>query len=405
MYAAKSGTGKNSAHHVLEAPDAARGQNSCLSPFLPPACPGRRLSGIISKAGQAVDTGMAKRIRYLSLLSLIATGIYLLFPSAVSANSGIGSAIYLTATPSLVTLKTMGLALVLIVLVEALVFWRILRLSFPKALWISFAANLISTFLGLISTPFAMYPASDLGAFLIPAAVLAFWWYKKQHSLPAYVGLIVLLTVFLGSLLFLTTRFLFYSSLTLPKTVFFLLALLPNFGASVFVEGLAARWLLRRPNIWRAIVVANIISYILLVAGASYYFKPRDFDGATGQSWAKGTLRSLGKDQLAYRSNNNAKVYGSFQALKDTDYVPDVYQLDNMVDTYTMTWVVDSVSTAPSEEFPAGVMSTFTIIAYPRDTRPGYLNTFAITDDQAVRVFSPQNGNLMEDVKTWDPIL
>jgi hypothetical protein len=35
MVAAKMGTGKNSAHHVFEAPDAARGQNSCLSPFLP----------------------------------------------------------------------------------------------------------------------------------------------------------------------------------------------------------------------------------------------------------------------------------------------------------------------------------------------------------------------------------
>ena len=36
MNAAKMGTGKNSAHRVLEAPDAVRGQNSCLSPFLPP---------------------------------------------------------------------------------------------------------------------------------------------------------------------------------------------------------------------------------------------------------------------------------------------------------------------------------------------------------------------------------
>ena len=348
---------------------------------------------------------MAKGIRYLSLLSLIAAGIYLLFPSAVSANSGIGSAIYLTATPSLVTAKTMGLAIVLIVVVEALVFWRILELSFPKALWISFAANLISTFLGLISTPFTMYPASDLGAFLIPAAVLAFWWYKKQHTLPAYVGLTVLLTVYFGSLLFLATRFLFYSDLTLPKTVFFLLALLPNFGASVFVEGLAARWLLRRPDIWRAIVVANIISYILLVAGASYYFKPRDFDRATGLRWAIDTLRTLGSTQLAYQSSNSARVYGSFEALKDTLYIAKGYRLGSLIENYSMSWQVNKVSTVPTEESPAGIISTFTIIAYPRDTRPGYLNTFAITDDQMTRVFTPQNGNLFEDVKTWDPIL
>jgi hypothetical protein len=31
---AKTGTGKNFAHHVLEASNAVRGQNPCLSPFL-----------------------------------------------------------------------------------------------------------------------------------------------------------------------------------------------------------------------------------------------------------------------------------------------------------------------------------------------------------------------------------
>jgi hypothetical protein len=123
------------------------------------------------------------------------------------------------------------------------------------------------------------------------------------------------------------------------------------------------------------------------------------------QSRAKGTLRSIGTAELAYQQANKAKVYGSFQALQDTLHSAEGYNLGNMVENYTFTWEVHDISTVPTEKFPSGIISTFTVIAYPRDTRPGFLNTFGITDDQVVRVFAPQNGNRFEDVKTWDPIL
>ena len=52
-----------------------------------------------------------------------------------------------------------------------------------------------------------------------------------------------------------------------------------------------------------------------------------------------------------------------------------------------------------------GLFSTFTVVAYPRDTRPGFLSTFGITEDQVVREYDPERGYSHEDVHTWDPIL
>jgi hypothetical protein len=49
--------------------------------------------------------------------------------------------------------------------------------------------------------------------------------------------------------------------------------------------------------------------------------------------------------------------------------------------------------------------NTFTIIAFPNPGTPKHLDTFAITEDQIVRIYDPDNGNKFESVKTWDPLL
>ena len=126
---------------------------------------------------------------------------------------------------------------------------------------------------------------------------------------------------------------------------------------------------------------------------------------AAWASRAKGTLRSIGSTELAYQSTNNAKVYGSFKAMKDAPYIAEGYTLGSMIENYSMSWQVNNISTVPTEQFPSGNVSTFTVIAWPRDRRRGFLSTFGVTEDQTVRVYTPKNGNRLENVKTWDPIL
>ena len=130
--------------------------------------------------------------------------------------------------------------------------------------------------------------------------------------------------------------------------------------------------------------------------------------GARRPAWAaraKGTLRSIGSAQLAYQSANDRRVYGSFQALQNVEDIATGYTLGNMIENYSMTWEANTVSTTPTEEFPSGLISTFTVIAYPHSTRYRHLQTFAITEDMLVRVYNPRNGNDPVSVRTWDPIL
>jgi hypothetical protein len=135
---------------------------------------------------------------------------------------------------------------------------------------------------------------------------------------------------------------------------------------------------------------------------------------AAWMSRAKGTLRSTVSSQLAYQAANIDKNYGSFQDLRDTLYIPEGYQLGNMIEKYSMTWsTYNSPHISNGSSHLSGV-HTFTIVAYPRDTHPWYLMTFGITEDQIVRMYNPENSaeglnefNGLDDprVQTWDPIL
>ncbi len=132
------------------------------------------------------------------------------------------------------------------------------------------------------------------------------------------------------------------------------------------------------------------------------------FLGAHRNAWqsrAKGTLRSISSSQEEFRVNNKEGSFGTFKELKNDLYIAEPYNLGNMIENYTMTWDVRHITTAQTEGISLGVMNSFTITAFPMDTRPGYLNTFAVTEDQVVRVYTPDNDNDVTKVKTWDPIL
>jgi len=154
------------------------------------------------------------------------------------------------------------------------------------------------------------------------------------------------------------------------------------------------------------LVVAAIIAIIAAIAIPQLLNARR----AAWQSRAKSTLRSTGSSQLAYQGTNNLKFYGTFQALKDDLYIAEGYTLGNMIENYSCSWDVTNPSGDLYGELGIGAgigNNKFTIIAYPRDTRPGYLNTFAVTEDQTVRVYNPDSTVAPNDwgsVTSWDPI-
>jgi prepilin-type N-terminal cleavage/methylation domain-containing protein len=152
------------------------------------------------------------------------------------------------------------------------------------------------------------------------------------------------------------------------------------------------------------LVVAAIIAIIAAIAIPQLLNARR----AAWQSRAKGTLRSIGSSQLAYQGTNNKKFYGTFEALKKDMYIAEGYTLSNMIENYSMSWTCTNPSggTGGLGSGQGIGNNKFTVIAFPRDTRPGFLNTFAVTEDQTVRVYNPTNtANKWDSVTSWDPIL
>jgi hypothetical protein len=154
---------------------------------------------------------------------------------------------------------------------------------------------------------------------------------------------------------------------------------------------------------WRCLnwTVAYLFLIVLFINGHTISFALFGIGNGGWQSRAKGTLRSIGSAELAYLSNHKFRVYGSLAALQKEEDIAKGYTLGNMIENYSLTWEVTNIST-PTEDLPGGVVSTFKIIAWPLAPKGDY--TFAITEDQVVRVYDPKRNNL-NDVKSWDPIL
>jgi hypothetical protein len=187
----------------------------------------------------------------------------------------------------------------------------------------------------------------------------------------------------------------------LSSALMYLSMMIPQFTVSMAVEGVIASEMLKRRDVWRAVLIGNVLSYLLLITLTVVLIPPSTFLSlrASWQSRAKGTLMSIGSSQLAYQNRNDAKVYGSFKALKDEMYIAKGYTQSNMIENYSLLWRVSDF-----DERTEKIVPTFTVIAFPRDTRPGFLSTFCITEDQVVRVYNPP-GSRFDVYRSWDPIL
>jgi len=156
-----------------------------------------------------------------------------------------------------------------------------------------------------------------------------------------------------------------------------------------------------------------IALYVLLVASLIVYaiYIVWNIDYRGPDYYAARTLYSIGHAQIGYKGSNNNGEYGTFEAL-DSVGCPGGYTLDDLIVGYWMTWDVSKVPHNNEPGLLHPVFSTYTIIAYPRHLKYRWreLSTFGITDDNidpepTVRRYSPENGDDVSAVRTWDPIL
>jgi len=121
--------------------------------------------------------------------------------------------------------------------------------------------------------------------------------------------------------------------------------------------------------------------------------------GRVIEAQAQRRLRTIGSVMADYTLSHVEEGYADFQELKDSNMISDHVTLSGIIVDYSLVFVTtDSVRDTGT----AG----YTIIAYPRPERSyGRLSTFAITEDNVVRVYKPGPGVSPNDPDTWEPII
>ena len=117
------------------------------------------------------------------------------------------------------------------------------------------------------------------------------------------------------------------------------------------------------------------------------------------EAHAQRRLRTIGSVMADYTLSHNEEGYADFQELKDSNMISRQVTLSSIIADYSLVFLT-------TDRTEGGGAGGFTIIAYPRPERSyGRLSTFAITEDNVVRVYKPGPDISPTDPHTWDPIL
>jgi len=114
---------------------------------------------------------------------------------------------------------------------------------------------------------------------------------------------------------------------------------------------------------------------------------------------AQKKLRTIGSVMAAYALSQEEGNYADFQDLKDARFITRDVTLSSIIVDYSL--VFQTTDSGDSES-----SGLYTIIAYPRPERSqDRLSTFAITEDNVVRVYEPGPGVSPTNPHTWPPVL
>ena len=241
-----------------------------------------------SRACTRLLTLQMGRICKLSIL-LAAFVLLSLFPQAAYANEVLVPVVLIGAFTTVTAIRTFGIALLAVILIEALILRRREQLGYVQAFKISSLANLLSTFIGAgVAFWYSLGTFFFLGV-LIGAAIMT--WFASsflnrtgyaQTSTPWWIGSYIgwvaggIGGCTLGALTipghsYYPVHRLSFSESELVVAVFAAVGLLLlGFLGSVVSEGyVVARYIPNRKKVLSTVLLMNTISYVALLVASS----------------------------------------------------------------------------------------------------------------------------------------
>jgi hypothetical protein len=201
--------------------------------------------------------------RIITFLVCIAT--FLLWQRSAYANEPIFVG-FLGSSPILfVSGKISWLTFVVVVLIEAVVFIRLLSMKWWKGLWASFALNAFSSVFGFLigALGFSVGEGIPIVLGIVVVSVINVLGFKS----PKYYKAVTVAGIIVG---FIGLGFAVYafSWWHLPPILVFILFIIPlvfGFGLTLWLEGLIAGRFLDPEKKWQALMKANLFSYLFLI--------------------------------------------------------------------------------------------------------------------------------------------
>ena len=171
---------------------------------------------------------------WVGLISIIA--IFLIFPARYGGllYSGVNGG----GAPAMLSISTRGIALLLIFIVEAFVFMKILKISPGRAIFASIVLNLFSTILGILLAVCAFAGTIPTIVILGGYVLLSIRIFVNRDSLPMGFASILIFTVTVGSLFVYATAPVIPPQNSLVVYFLMLFPLLVGFGLSIMFETL-----------------------------------------------------------------------------------------------------------------------------------------------------------------------
>lgn len=206
-------------------------------------------------------TDRKSRIPYLLSAFL---GLILLITEPAHANAPMLWGLDNAMAPVRLAGFTRGWSIIAVLIIESWILYRFLDYSWIKIILIVLAMNLISAIFGIFISPF-IFSASFFLIIALIALPLVNNRVLKSFGAPRWIVYVSNITFITGSIFAGITSTTQYINNPIQLLLLIEAPLLYGFGVTLAIEGLIAAVSLKHKNIWKAVLWANVCSYMILI--------------------------------------------------------------------------------------------------------------------------------------------
>jgi hypothetical protein len=200
--------------------------------------------------------------------------MFLLWQRSAYANEPIFVGLLGSSAPIMIGIMTKGLAFIGVVLIEAVVFARLLSMNWLKSLWASLVLNVFSSVVGILIG--AVGFSSSVGSIIITVVVVLSVIYVLRFKAPIYYKAVAITGIIAG---YIGVGFAASALPHLRTLLVFLLIIAPlifGFGLTLWLEGAIAGRYLDPEKKWHVLMKANFFSYLFLLVMV-VFFSPNPY--------------------------------------------------------------------------------------------------------------------------------